>query len=83
MENQIKLKVERIVNGQNGYKGQKGGDLCPRCGLNVLREKLVQNALSRYTDVYICSDCGREEALIDSQEKSRSKILSNWFVLNN
>lgn len=36
---------------------------CPRCGNETLKKDLVLNALSRYRDEYICSDCGVAEAL--------------------
>ena len=36
--------------------------LCPRCGQNKLKAPLAHNALSRYTDLYICSECGMTEA---------------------
>ena len=35
---------------------------CPRCGRNELRVPLTHNALSRYADLYICSECGMTEA---------------------
>ena len=38
---------------------------CPRCGQMKMREKLVQNALSRHFDVHICNECGTDEALRD------------------
>lgn len=38
---------------------------CPRCGRNTMRERPVLNALSRYADVYVCNDCGTEEAIGD------------------
>lgn len=33
---------------------------CPRCG-HKMRSNLVENALSRYEQVYICPDCGKDE----------------------
>lgn len=38
--------------------------MCLRCG-RPLRPALLHNARSRYADVYICSDCGEEEAFHD------------------
>ena len=38
---------------------------CPRCGYDRMNEKPVRNALSRYARVYICSECGMDEALRD------------------
>lgn len=36
---------------------------CPRCGERTMREPKEMNALSRFRDEYICSDCGVGEAL--------------------
>lgn len=38
---------------------------CPRCGYDRMHQKAVRNALSRHADVYICSECGMDEALRD------------------
>ena len=37
--------------------------ICPACRLPVMRPVETHNALSRYTDAYICSNCGTREAL--------------------
>ena len=39
--------------------------ICMRCG-NPLDGHLAENSLSRYTNAYICSQCGTEEALLDA-----------------
>lgn len=37
---------------------------CPACGQDKLnKDDVGRNALSRYCSMYICSDCGLEEAL--------------------
>lgn len=39
---------------------------CPRCGrYRMDTNSPARNALSRYADVYICDDCGTEEAMMD------------------
>lgn len=38
---------------------------CPRCGHTKMCAPPVRNAISRYADVYICSDCGMDEAMMD------------------
>lgn len=45
-------------------KEQRNGNIgkCPRCG-GVMEKELLHNALSRHEDVYICSDCGTDEAM--------------------
>ncbi|WP_206458727.1 hypothetical protein [Anaerovorax sp. IOR16] len=49
----------------NGWK--KGNDtkigVCPRCGKEKMESRLHTNALSRVCDVYICDDCGTQEAI--------------------
>lgn len=54
-------------------------ELCPRCQIRryttynargVSNEEVVRHpypALSRVADIYICSDCGRDEAMRDFQ----------------
>ena len=45
---------------------QKAGVLiCPRCGRMSMDKVLLHNALSRVADVYVCPDCGMDEALRD------------------
>ena len=40
-----------------------GGLICPRCGRMSMEKLLLHNALSRVADVYVCPDCGMDEAL--------------------
>lgn len=42
-----------------------GGLICPRCGRMSMDKVLLHNALSRVADVYVCPDCGMDEALRD------------------
>ena len=42
-----------------------GGLICPRCGRMSMEKLLLHNALSRVADVYVCPDCGMDEALRD------------------
>lgn len=46
---------------------QKRGEAlpCPRCGQDWMNEEPVRNALSRRASVYICDECGTDEALRD------------------
>ena len=39
--------------------------LCPRCGEMKMRSKPATNARSRHFEIYICSECGTDEALRD------------------
>ena len=38
---------------------------CPRCGHDRMNPVAVRNALSRRADVYICDQCGMDEAMMD------------------
>lgn len=53
---------------------------CMRCG-QKMRYPLAQNALSRALDVYVCSDCGMDEAIRDAT----GEILpvSEWYIVKN
>lgn len=59
--NQAKAMIESLMPLQ-----ERGEHFpCPRCGYDRMNEKPVRNALSRYARIYICSDCGTDEALRD------------------
>lgn len=39
---------------------------CPRCGqLTMDPDDVLRNALSRHADIYICDECGTDEAMRD------------------
>lgn len=60
-------------------RGKDNKDMtCPRCG-KTMHGKATTNALSRYYNVYICSDCGTEEALMDFYSH-KSKPIEDWYV---
>lgn len=62
---------------------QEKGDTiyCPRCGRESMDSTLYRNALSRYADLYICSDCGTAEAMLDMMRNPLS--LEHWAAFNN
>lgn len=62
-EEDMKKLIESLMPLQS--EGQCSSFPCPRCGRENMREPAVRNAISRYASVYICSDCGMEEALMD------------------
>lgn len=43
----------------------KSPAICPRCGKLTMRDNLILNAKSRHLDIYVCPDCGSDEALRD------------------
>lgn len=53
---------------------------CLRCGQS-LDPVLAHNALSRYVDIYICADCGMDEAIRDMAGKP--KLLDCWEAVKN
>lgn len=52
--------LERMKEMQNA-----GGRICPRCGRWNMEIPIHHNALSRVADIYVCPDCGMDEALRD------------------
>lgn len=53
---------------------------CPRCGLRRMNPAKVKNALSRYAHVYICPECGMDEALRDM--RNLALPLNHWWIIN-
>ena len=51
---------------------------CPHCGRNIMSTDIVLNALSRHIDVYICSECGIEEAMLDFDGETLP--LEDWYL---
>ena len=52
---------------------------CPRCGRTKMKRALHHNALSRRADIYICDDCGTEEALNDFFQ--RNDTILDWYAV--
>lgn len=61
--------------------GEQTRRICLRCG-NGMDHRLLHNSLSRYADIYICNDCGADEALRDI-EKDPLPLLQWKAVTNN
>ena len=38
---------------------------CPRYGRKTMKEAVCTNALSRHADIFICDQCGTDEAMLD------------------
>lgn len=51
---------------------------CPRCGRDTMRSDISLNALSRHVNVYICSPCGVEEAMLDLDGEYLP--LKDWYL---
>ena len=52
---------------------------CPRCGSNTMDSELVMNSLSRKANVYICNQCGMNEAMCDYLEIDDN--LEDWSIV--
>ena len=52
---------------------------CPRCGKNKLEPDFTDNCLSRHEDIYICTECGRDEAGLDFV--GQAKPLDKWYAV--
>ena len=52
---------------------------CPRCGRWKMKERTATNALSRSADVYICDECGMDEAIRDM--KGTTIPLTDWSLI--
>lgn len=77
-DEKAKNLLENLMELQE--KGQVADFPCPRCGHSRMRENLVENAISRRVKVYICSDCGMEEALLDMAGKPPLP-LKEWGMI--
>lgn len=45
---------------------QAGENLpCPRCGRKTMKDAVCTNAVSRHADIFICDQCGTDEAMLD------------------
>ena len=77
---ELKEKLECLWK-EELKKHERGEQLfCLRCG-SPLDSKLALNAKSRYADVYICSDCGIDEALREYPKSIEGpKNFKEWEV---
>lgn len=81
------MQTEEIL--KNWVIAQNAGAYlpCPRCGRLIMDPVLAHNALSRREHIYICSNCGREEAVEDmmgscAKETFEKLSVDNWFAVN-
>jgi len=76
------LEIKKMAELKRVSEGQRSGNcyraICPRCGDANMNQDLAMNALSRFTSVYICSQCGTGEALGD--EIGQDPF--GWFCTN-
>lgn len=55
-----------------------GRTKCPRCGRDAMKSDVALNALSRYINVYVCTECGIEEAMLDLDGEHLP--LKDWYL---
>lgn len=72
--------IESIFPSQEQEDMEKGVRPCPRCGKYTMDHPAVKNALSRRVHVYICNQCGTEEALLDAMG-SDPLPLDEWALV--
>lgn len=75
---EAKEMLEKL--GQMQEDGVAVGLPCPRCGHDRMDEKPARNSLSRQAKVYICNQCGMEEALLDMAGKEPLP-LNQWGMI--
>lgn len=75
-ENKAKNILEKLYDKQL----ENFDCICPRCG-KKMREDLYTNALSRRVNVYICPECGLQEAAEDFVSKQIQ--LTEWEYIRN
>ena len=79
---EARAMLERL--GKMQAEGRATGLPCPRCG-NPMADPMTHNALSRRATVYICSDCGIAEAIMDMRrhyDLSKADLpLNEWSMI--
>ena len=53
--------------------------ICMRCGYASMLSGVLRNALSRHFDIYICSECGNDEAI--RIFKKNVLPASEWWIV--
>ena len=78
MNNHAEEEAKKII--ERFAKEQRAGRFaCPRCGMWKMADNVLRNALSRAADVYVCDDCGTDEAV-----RAMAKIplpLTEWALV--
>lgn len=75
---EAKAMLEEL--GRMQEEGRAAGLPCPRCGRFRMDDNPVRNAMSRRAKVYICDQCGMDEALLDMAKKEPLP-LNQWGMV--
>lgn len=75
---EAKIMLEQL--GEMQKSGIAADLTCPRCGVARMHADTVHNALSRRVKVYICDQCGMDEALLDMAGKEPLP-LNQWGMI--
>ena len=72
------LELAWLVNKSHFDIDRPEHRTCMRCG-QKMRYPLAENALSRALDVYVCPDCGMDEAFRDATGEILP--MSEWYIV--
>lgn len=61
----MSIDAKKLVESLKKLQEQGEKFPCPRCGHGRMDVNPIRNSLSRYADVYICNECGTDEAMMD------------------
>lgn len=64
-EEEAKKLIESLLPMQENPSPDGHLFPCPRCGRDRMNCAAVRNSLSRRANVYICNECGMDEAMLD------------------
>lgn len=77
---EVAAKIRALQETLREKLGAEADRICPRCGNMSMRSHMAENALSRRIDVYICAQCGTEEAIADYIKESDT--TAGWYITN-
>jgi len=69
--------LNEIFDGMKAKQKEKFPVICPRCGEPKMRPVPAENSFSRHVDIYICPDCGVDEAFGDQ----KNPRLTRWHAV--
>jgi predicted RNA-binding Zn-ribbon protein involved in translation (DUF1610 family) len=77
----MKMTLDAFFDFIANVQKQTPNLVCPRCGSNPDVHPLVRNALGRIDSrVYVCSQCGVDEALSGEGKKNALEAARQWHV---